>query len=58
MKHEIPSWLAEALALIGAFILLITQAKRITSPDLDHVLRDWQFKMDTPATTNYHLSIL
>jgi PAS domain-containing protein len=29
MKHEVPNWLAEALAIIGAFILLITQAKRI-----------------------------
>lgn len=29
MKHEVPDWLAEALALIGAFILFVTQAKRI-----------------------------
>jgi len=29
VKHEVPDWLAEALALLGAFVLTVTQAKRV-----------------------------
>ena len=29
MKHEVPDWLGETLALIGAFVLFVTQARRI-----------------------------
>jgi len=29
MKHEVPDWFAEAIALLGALILFVTQAKRI-----------------------------
>jgi hypothetical protein len=27
MKHDLPDWLGETLALIGAFVLFVTQAK-------------------------------